>query len=75
MPSEMSQERYFHVPRSRRLIGGNAISPLFAGVVSLSAIEDVFVVDRHDPYHPKVVHYQAVLRPGAVYYNLLDRII
>jgi hypothetical protein len=28
-------------------------------------------IRTHDPYHPKVVHYQAVLRPGAVYYNLL----
>ena len=22
-----------------------------------------------DPYHPKVVHYQAVLRPGKRYYT------
>ena len=25
-----------------------------------------------DPYHPKVVHYQAVLRPGKRYYTRPD---
>ena len=32
-------------------------------------------IRTHDPYHPKVVHYQAVLRPGVVYYNHLQTII
>jgi hypothetical protein len=26
-------------------------------------------IRTHDPYHPKVVHYQAVLRPGERYYT------
>jgi hypothetical protein len=26
-------------------------------------------IRTHDPYHPKVVHYQAVLRPGESNYT------